>query len=215
MEAIFLGVSGELWVFRLAVVQPEITEREGFMTCNVAHHQGAIETSLKNYRHRNPKTRLRLLSIYHSTEFTWVLFYTNTYSWSCRCATTSEADTQPSCSGKWPAPWATAAVGPRLPSQRCLILMQVNPTLTSSSPPWPIVSPTLPLMQSFSATLVSHPSQSPPPILYKGLISLSLALSLLLLTPPCCLSSFPHLRVALRRFQSPSAAVLTAKPMAR
>ena len=114
------------------------------------------------------------------------------------------------CSGKWLAPWATAAVGSRLPSQRCLILMQVNPTLTSSSPHWPIISLPLPLslsfslpytglIQSFSATLVSHRLQSlshhPPSIPYIALISLSLSL-----THTHTLSLFyfwPHLAVSL------------------
>lgn len=66
--------------------------------------------------------------------------------------------TQTSCSEKWLAPWATAAAGLRFPSQRCLILMQVNPTLTSS-PHWPIISPPLPLSPPYTLLIVffSHP----------------------------------------------------------
>ncbi len=90
-----------------------------------------------------------------------------------------------SCSKKWLAPWASAAVGPRLPSQCCLILMQVNPTLTSSSPPWPIISPPLPLFPTYSL-IFSHPclpsltiSSSPSSLypLYSPYLSLSLFLS--------------------------------------
>lgn len=166
--------------------------------------------------------RLQLLRQYSSVVGlflnTRVLFYTNIQSYSANSyscaadATTCFCHPQTSCSEKWLAPWATAAAGLRLPSQRCLILMQVNPTLTSSSPPWPIISPTLPLSPPNTLCSYSHfqpplspitrnLSHPPPSIPYIGLISLSF--SLLLLTPPCCLSSFPHLRVALRRFQSP------------
>lgn len=87
--------------------------------------------------------------------------------------------TQTPCIAKWLAPWATAAVGLRLPSQPCLILMQVNPTLTSSSPHWPIISPPLPLALSLFPKHSSHshfqPSLSP--------INRNLFLTIL---PPSC-----------------------------
>lgn len=118
----------------------------------------------------------------------------------------SKMYTQTSCSGKWLAPWATAAVGLRLPSQRCLILMQVNPTLTSSSPHWPIISqPLPPHTHSSHIVIFSHPclpslaiSFSPSSLypLYSSYLSLSpflsstfdpTLLSLFLSPPQSCL----------------------------
>lgn len=113
--------------------------------------------------------------------------------WSCR---------------KWMAPWAPAVVGPRLPSQRCQILMWVNPTLTSSSPHWPIISPPRSHPYTLCNTAIfSHPClpslaiSFSPSSLY-SLCSPYLCHSPLLLTLPCCPSSCLHLTVALRRFQS-------------
>lgn len=109
------------------------------------------------------------------------------YTYKCILSVGQNVNTQTFCSGKWLAPRATAAVGPRLPSQRRLILMQVNPTLTSSSPPWPIVSPPLPLSPPRTLCSYSHfqPHLSP--------ITRNLFLTLL----PLSLICIPYLSLSL------------------
>lgn len=93
-------------------------------------------------------------------------------------------------------------------SQHCLILIQVNPTLTSCSPPWLIISPSTPIPPPPTSTSQPFPSstplftgappplpppclQSPPSILYIGLISLSPSSPLCFFWPPPCRPSPP------------------------
>lgn len=107
----------------------------------------------RNKNRKYPVISFKKVSKYLQVHSNWILLTCmlpmyNDNTGDCILSVKQNVHTQTSCSEKWLAPWATAAVGPRLPSQRCLILMQVNPTLTSSSPHWPIISPSLPLSLS-------------------------------------------------------------------
>ena len=91
-----------------------------------------------------------------ATKLSSLVRWQRPYTYKCILSVEQNVNTHTFCSEKWLAPRATAAVGPQLPSKRRLILMQVNPTLTSSSPPWPIISPPLPLSPPHALCSYSH-----------------------------------------------------------